>query len=192
LTVGNPKTFDDNSCKFYFTYILLQKMTNPVEYYDAKPDQRPQDTFLYFYENRLSVNLNKFKAINPLSKRAKNWTIRDEFFSPTNIDEVREPTFVDSKAKFEEMMTILEKESEIAVFTHSNERHSYHGMICYITITTPKESYIIFVPSTIVLIKSELKTILESENIIKIIYDAANVVHNIQKDYKIFPLACID
>lgn len=159
-----------------------------------KLKRRPQDQYEEFGKYRKWLNsLKKFDpSTNPYEESISMWQPRLPWKEESLSGKENDPVIVDSKEKFKVMMEDVELHEEVAVDMEGHTLHSFYGMTMIIQIATSSRDYIVHVPSCFQSIREELKSYLESAEVIKVFHGGHNDVLALQRDFGIFIRGYVD
>jgi len=174
------------------TYFKLKDEADKVFH---KANYRPQRRNKHLLQYRKQLNCSSyFRPIrNPNIETILQWKPASSMLQPLEIP-VYPVQFIDTKEKAMKFHGHLLSQRVLALDLEENNESSFLGMICTIQISTQQSTYIYDpLPAEMMqYIKEDLKTVLESPDIMKLVHGAANDVIHLQRDYGIFPVGFID
>lgn len=155
---------------------------------------RPQDVYPLFTKSRMFLNEADvfLPKVNPFYNEIISWIPPFYIFNTNYLEQKPPPIWVNNKHLFLTMMKDVNENSEIAVDMENHQSHSFRDMSCVIQLSTRAKNYVIHVPSCYEFIVCDLKSVLESIEIVKIVHGGANDITSFQRDFRIFPQAVID
>lgn len=158
-----------------------------------KAKQRPQDRHPEFMEYRRTLNINAGSAtINPYVSKILAFKPESWLFDPLDIKSKPYPIMVETRPIFMEMMEDINQQKVIAVDFEENQHHSFMGMLMYMQVSTENNNFIIHIPSCFKWLKDEMRAVLESDSIVKIVHGGDNDILFLQRDLNIFATAVVD
>ncbi len=158
-----------------------------------KAKQRPQDVYPEFlkYRRQLNTSPTPTRSNTDVEKilafKPSPW-----LFEPLEIQSKAFPVVAESAEQFEKMMGDITKQKVIAVDFEEHQLHSYLGMQVYMQVSTVKHNYLIFLPSCFNLMNGDMRAVLESKSVVKLLHGGDNDILHLQRDFGIYARAVVD